>query len=476
MKILYTVLFIALSISSYSQTPCYAGMAGIYPCNNVDLMAFVTLSDLGVDVNGNTNDVWGWVGPSGKEYAIVGSSNGTTFLDVSNPAVPINVGFLPTHTISSLWRDVESRGNYLFVGSEAQDHGLQVFDLMELETATDLPVDFEETAHYNGFGNSHTISIDQQSGYLYANGTGTFSGGLHIVNINNPLNPVVAGGFEAEGYTHDSFAFTYNGPDTDFTGSEIVMACNGFGPLVAVDVTDKTDCQTISTVVNDNQGYIHQGWFTEDQRYFLMNDEMDENFFDQTVRTHIFDCEDLNNMEYIGYYAFEQNAIDHNLYIKGDKCYESNYTTGLRILDVSDVANLNVEEVAYFDLYPSGDPQVYQGTWSNYPFFTSGTVLATNMYEGVYILYYEGAVETAMDEEVRVNSLNIYPNPAENIIGFDHTGNDEITVSDVTGKVVLNVDAFNSAGNRFSLNVSSLDAGVYFLNAGENGYEKFVKR
>ncbi|MBL7943329.1 MAG: choice-of-anchor B family protein [Flavobacteriales bacterium] len=471
MKQIFTLFSLFSSLLVFSQTPCEGGMAGEYPCQNIDLMAFLPLSEIGG--GSNTNDVWGWVGPSGTHYAIVGCSNGTAFLDLSDPTNPIYLGMLPTYTISSLWRDVESRGNYLFVGSEAPAHGLQVFDLMDLEDVTNPPITFEAAAHYDGFGNSHTIAIDQQTGFLYANGTNTFNGGLHIVDINDPLNPELAGGFESEGYTHDSFAFVYNGPDADYTGKEIVMACNGYGPLVAVDVTDKTDCQTISTINNDEQGYIHQGWFTEDQRYFLMDDEMDEGFFEVGIRTHIFDYADLDQPEYMGFFEFDINAIDHNLYIKDNKAYESNYTSGVRVLDVSNVAQGELEEIAYFDLYPEGDLVEYEGTWSNYPFFDNGLILATDMYDGIYILHYDGAVSVENQQTQSLQALHIMPNPASTSISFECAGAQQAVVSDLTGRIWMTVK-LPQGGQRHSMEVKSLPAGMYVLDLGEGRRERFV--
>ncbi len=41
------------------------------------------------------NDIWGWTDPqTGKEYALVGMSNGTSFVDISNPENPIFIGIL----------------------------------------------------------------------------------------------------------------------------------------------------------------------------------------------------------------------------------------------------------------------------------------------------------------------------------------------------------------------------------------------
>ena len=400
MKSLFISAMAALSFQAYAQTTCVNGMAGEYPCRNMDLMKFMTLQECGCDPNGNTNDVWGWVSPvSGKEFAILGCAELTSFIDVTDPVNPILVGTLPTHSVGSLWRDVESRDNWLYVVSEAQGHGLQIFDLTQLDGVASPPVVFAETAHYDFFSNCHTVNVDQVSGYVYAYGTDTYNGGEHIVNVSDPLNPVLAGGYDASGYTHDGFAWTYDGPDPDYVGREIVIACNGRGnsendKLVIVDVTNKTDCTPIGEYNYNGQatiGYFHQGWITKNKKFFLMNDELDEmalgnNQEPYGTRTHIFNITNLDNVTYQGFYESTSPAIDHNLYTLDQFVYESNYRSGVRVLDAIRVGSSILSEVAFFDLYPENDNAQFSGTWSNYPYLPSGLVLATSMYDGFFIM------------------------------------------------------------------------------------------
>jgi len=400
MKSLLIPALAALSLQAFAQTACMNGIAGNYPCRNMDLMKFMTLQECGCDPNGNTNDVWGWVSPSsGKEYAILGCADVTSFIDVTDPVNPILIGTLLTHSVSSLWRDVESNGNWLYIVSEAQGHGMQVFDLTQLDGVANPPVAFEETAHYDQFSNSHTVNVDPVSGYVYAYGTNTYNGGEHIVDVSDPLNPVLAGGYDGSGYTHDGFAWTYDGPDSDYTGREIVIACNGRSnsdndKLVFVDVTDKTDCQLIGEYNFNGQattGYFHQGWVTKNKKFFLMNDELDEMALgnDQQpygTRTHIFNITNLDNVTYQGFYEGTSPAIDHNLYTHDQFVYESNYRSGVRVLDAIRVGSSVLSEVAFFDLYPENDNAQFSGTWSNFPYLPSGLVLATSMYDGFFIM------------------------------------------------------------------------------------------
>lgn len=400
MKYLYTFCLLFTACSINAQVACVNGFAGNYPCRNMDLMKFMTLEECGCDPNGNTNDVWGWVSPTtAREYAILGCADVTSFIDVTDPVNPIFLGTLATHSESSLWRDVESYGNWLYVVSEAQDHGLQVFDLTQLDGVTNPPLLFAESAHYDGFSNCHTVNIDPVSGFVFAYGTNTYAGGEHIVDASNPLDPLLAGGYEGSGYTHDGFAWTYDGPDTDYTGREIVIACNGRAnsdndKLVVVDVTVKTDCQLIGEYNFNGEstmGYFHQGWITKNKKYFLMNDELDEMALgnDQQpygTRTHIFNIIDLDNVTYEGFYEGTSSAIDHNLYMLDQFIYESNYRSGVRVLDAIRVSSSTLSEVAFFDLYPENDNAQFSGTWSNYPYLPSGIVLATSMYDGMFIV------------------------------------------------------------------------------------------
>lgn len=124
----------------------------------------------------------------------MGLTTGTVFVDVSDPTAPVYVGFLPTHTSSSNWRDIKTYADHAFIVSEASGHGMQVFDLTQLRMATSTPVTFSNTAHYNGFGSAHNIVINEDTGFAYAVGTATESGGLHMINIQNPSSPVYAGG------------------------------------------------------------------------------------------------------------------------------------------------------------------------------------------------------------------------------------------------------------------------------------------
>jgi len=153
-----------------------------------------------------------------EEYALVGRTTGTSFVDISKPGAPVYLGTLPPHTTTSTWRGIKVYANHAFIVSEAAGHGLQVFDLTQLRSVNTPPVTFSETAHYAGFGNSHTVAVNEETGFLYAAGTNTCAGGLHMIDVRNPGTPVFSGCFGADGYTHDTQCVLYVGPHAAYTG------------------------------------------------------------------------------------------------------------------------------------------------------------------------------------------------------------------------------------------------------------------
>lgn len=118
----------------------------------------------------------------------------------------------------------------------------------------------------------------------------------------------------------------------------------------------------------------------------MLNDELDEMNFGNMTRSYIFDISDIDALIYNGFYQSNNPSIDHNLYMRDQFTYESNYTSGVRVLDNIRMNEGQVGEVAYFDLYPVHDNPIFEGTWSNYPFLPSGLILATSMYDGIFII------------------------------------------------------------------------------------------
>lgn len=388
------------------EVRCADGKADQFGCSQVDILSFLPVAAIGGGRGAQTNDVWGWTDPaSGREYAIVGRTDGTAFIDVTDPLNPVYLGNLPKTAGSrgNSWRDIKVYDNHAFIVADgAGQHGMQVFDLTRLRGVTNPPVAFDENAHYSGVASVHNIVINEGSGFAYAVGSNsggeTCGGGLHMIDIHEPNRPTFVGCFadtttgqNRTGYSHDAMCIIYHGPDQEHTGKEVCFGSNETSLSIA-DVTDKQHPKPISTANYPNVGYVHQGWITEDHKYFYMDDEGDEANSVRAgqpmpgTRTLIWDVTDLDDPIMVKEHFGETFTIDHNLYIKGNLMYQSNYVSGLRILDITD--RENPREVGFLDTVPGSEEVTFDGSWSNYPFFASGTIVVSSGAEGVFFLKY----------------------------------------------------------------------------------------
>ncbi|MDD9888226.1 MAG: choice-of-anchor B family protein, partial [Candidatus Marinimicrobia bacterium] len=465
---------------------CSNGKADdIYSCNSIDLMAYLTPKDLtGGGVNTELNDIWGWTDPTNdKEYALVGLRNGTSFVDVSDPLNPFVVGHLPTATSSSTWRDIKVYKDHAYiVADNAGNHGVQVFDLSQLRGVTEFK-EFTMTNHYTKVGSVHNIHINEATGYAYAVGISSApnnelkcGGGSHIINLTDPANPDFVGCFSHPntgrsntGYTHDIQVVVYNGPDTEHQGKEIAFSSNETALSIA-DLTDKLAPKLISKFDNMQFGYVHQGWLSTDHRYFYVNDELNElNGYDTEQTTVIFDLKDLDNPIVANVYRSGLNTIDHNNYVVGDLIYQSNYSTGLRVINIKN-PTMPIES-AYFDTYAAGDKISFVGSWSNYPYFSSGTIIMTSIEEGFYVLKASQGGNLSTENEIAIPDeyalKQNYPNPFNPTTQIQYelpkAGEVNITVYNTLGVEVMEVEkGFRSAGiHKVSFTGSDLPSGIY---------------
>jgi choice-of-anchor B domain-containing protein len=392
--------------ASSGPATCQDGFAGEYACSGIDLLSFVLLGDF--NCKGNGNDIWGWTDDSGNEYVIAGCADASSLIDVTDPVNPVVLGYIPTQTVSSSWRDMKVYKGHVYIGSEAKNHGMQVFDLHQLSEASaayrlrnsdknrnvtelghvNLGVKYEPTVVYTEFGSSHNIVINEASGFLYAVGTKTCAGGLHMVDIREPANPQFAGCYAEDGYTHDSECVIYSGPDTRYTGREICFNYNE-DTLTIVDVTHKDEVHLLSRYGYQGSAYTHQGWLNPEQSHLMLDDELDEQEYAPLqghTRTMIWDVSKLDEPKLTGNFYSEETAIDHNQYIHKGMSWQSNYCAGLRVLDANNLQSGSTKELGYFDCAPECDTADFSGTWSNYPYFESGTIAVQSIEKGLFLV------------------------------------------------------------------------------------------
>jgi choice-of-anchor B domain-containing protein len=379
-----------------SDVSCTDGMAGPFSCDGVDLLSFVPYDEFGgveQPAFAGISDIWGWTdSETGDEYAIIGVSNGTGFFRITDPTNPVYLGKLPNTALAQLiWHDIKVFDDHAFIVSESNPHGMRVFDLTRLR-GVETAQTWVEDSRYPLNWAAHNLAINEDTGFAYIVGGNEgivvpdhCQSGLHMVDISDPALPSPAGCYTGDGYIHDTQCVVYHGPDAEHHDSEICVNSSE-DQVSVVDVTDKDNVVVLGRVVYEQSDYTHQGWFTEDQAYFMVGDEGDETAHDINTRTIVLDLNDLDNPQIHFERVADTASIDHNMYVKDGLVYQSNYTSGLRVLDTAGIPSGSLDEVAWFDTFPDNDGATFHGTWSNYPYFESGTIAVSGIDEGLFLL------------------------------------------------------------------------------------------
>jgi choice-of-anchor B domain-containing protein len=108
--------------------------------------------------------------------------------------------------------------------------------------------------------------------------------------------------------------------------------------------------------------------------------------FNVPTRTLIFDVADLDAPVFVSAYEATTASIDHNLYILGNRVFQANYTSGLRVLEFGDLSNSEIMEIAFLDTFPGSDAVDFDGLWGVYPYLPSGNIIASDSSNGLFIL------------------------------------------------------------------------------------------
>jgi choice-of-anchor B domain-containing protein len=296
-------------------------------------------------------------------------------------------------------------------------------------------------------------------------------GGPHIVNIQNPLAPVAAGGYSGQGYTHDAQIVIYNGPDTQHVGKEIFFGANE-DKVVIVDVTNKSNPITLSVFTYPNTSYTHQGWLTPDQQHWIVGDEIDELDFGFNTRSVIMDIADLDNPTLGGQYIGATPAIDHNGYTLNDEFYLANYRAGVRLMKTNNIENGTMNEIGFFDTFPTSNSAEFNGAWSVYPYFPSGNFIVSDIDRGLFVLHKNAFLGVA---DYAKGTLRMSPNPAETNVSISSDENLEtIEIYNILGK---NVGSFSNINAKdYTFDVSNLSSGMYIVKINNKLHQKLIVR
>ncbi len=431
------------------------------------------------------NEVWG-IAYGDREYAVIGSTAGTHFIDVTDPANVAEIEFIEGGSSGPniIHRDFHNYRCYLYVvADEGSTSSLQIMDLSYLPDSVSVVYDSNELLR-----RSHNIFIDTTLAKLYCFGVG--GGGLgysalRVYDITNPVEPVylaeynqfadINAGHIHDGYVNNGLAYLNCGND-------------GFA---IVDFTDPLNPQTLGTMTQyPFSGYNHSGWPTNDGQYYILGDE--NHGYPMKV-IDVSDKEDIHSVATIesGSEDIEQ-TIPHNQIVACNYLYTSYYYDGLQIYDISDPEN--PVRVKYYDTSSWEFDNNYRGAWGVYPFLPSGNILVSDMQEGLFILEGPGdqcaerassiitcAIPTATDNlTLSEEAFRVFPQPAQGVvnieIGIAVVGEEvNTTLTDLNGRILINYPPIIFDGNIQKYQLPILPSGIYLLDVKGEKWQRVEK-
>jgi choice-of-anchor B domain-containing protein len=394
----------ALQATAFVPANCVQGRAGQFPCRNVDFMAQIALNEFSTRPASAAN-VWGFVDLNdNREYAVIGLSNGTAVIDVTDPANPREVATITGR--SSSWRELKIYQEFhaptnrfrafAYVTTEASGAGVQVINLGGLPNTVTLQATLTDT------GSQHTdyvsnvdyatnMALPGAQAYLWLAGSNVGSGSWRVYSLANPAQPqFIRQAPAGTQYVHDATSLL-------ITDQRTTQCAAGHNPCEVYvdfnestvdlwDVTDKSLPVFLSSTPYSDASYTHSGWPSADQRSIFVHDELEEIRRGLFTQIYTMNVDDLRNPFIVASYQGPDTTTDHNGYTKGSLLYVSHYRRGLVIFDASTPSQLR--EIGHFDTFlsPAANVAGFDGAWGVYPFFPSGTVVVSDISNGLFVL------------------------------------------------------------------------------------------
>lgn len=454
-----------------------------YPSSNINLVGFINPETvMGVD-NIKYSGCWGYQQTSkNKEYAIVGSSTGTYFIDITAPATPTVCDYVKGKQPSPcIWREVNVYQNYAYVVSDdPSPNSFQIIDMKYLPDSVHVVYDGKSF-----FERAHTVTVDGNK--LYVAGI-TFSNSatsaMRVYSLATPSVPVLlrslAQDYPSINYVHDMFV-----------RNDTVFASCGNQGLHVYKLTASNTFSALGQFTGYTEaGYSHSSSITKDGKHLVFCDEVPT---DLSIK--IADISNMSNITLTSMFRPNLNVdfVGHNPYVLGNYVFVSCYEDGLNLYNISNP--LSPTLAGYFDTYPQGGANFgnnygtgsYNGNWGAYPYFKSGYILACDMQNGVFILEAFGLLGNPTGVKTISNNgtiiANVFPNPASTnlTISIKDNGTEPyvIEIRNMQGQLILKEQEANNSGNQFinkKINIANLAQGIYevSITSGNTGFHKKV--
>ena len=410
---------------------------------------------------------WGWVHPTTlHEYGVIGSTAGTYIIDVTDPANLIQSDYIPHRQTDAIWHEYKTFGNYLYIISDdGGNNSLQIADLSTLPDSANVIYDSNSI-----FTHSHTLFIDGSKLYVASvSSTGNFSS-MNVYSLANPALPSLLrrldDDFPAIGSVHDMFV-----------SNDTVYASCGYDGLYIFHYDEiLNQFVNLGSLTNfPTSRYNHSSDLSPDHQILYMCDEVPDG-----MPFSIVDVSDISNPTVLSTMSTNPGCTPHNPYVEGDLLYMAAYQDGLYVYDIS-VPSSPVQ-IGYFDTHPQNPTgtypsPAYQGCWAAYTKPPSGNILASDMQLGLFVLDVSGLPTSVKNENLNTG-ISIYPSPAINELFVkieNPTGSQSITLTDITGKIVLTENAEMNNINKISVNEIAAGQYTVTIRDSKTSYSKSVQ-
>jgi choice-of-anchor B domain-containing protein len=417
------------------------------------------------------NSVWGYYDPAqNREYAIMGGNDGTYIIEVTNPSSPILRSYIPGRRGNAIWREYKNYNHYLYmISDDSPPNSFQIADLSYLPDSVHLVHDSDSI-----FPNAHTLYIDGDK--LYCASVKRLTNEYYpigVYSLSNPEKPLFLRNLNQDypqiQQVHDMFV-----------RNDTVYASAAFQGLQVFTFTAQNKFNQIGSLTSyPDAGYNHSSWLTDNGKTMVFCDEVPENL---TVK--VIDVSDIANIEIKSTFKSNEGATPHNPHIIGNTHVAiSYYEDGIQIFDISNPSS--PFRSGFFDTHPQNQGQylpgnTYNGCWGTYPYLPSGTLLASDRQNGLFILDPSQALTNILSSTEKAPGFTVFPVPVQEHIYLysnDHMIQKEVKISlyDISGRIILTKTLIlQPERNRISLE-GNFPAGLYLLEVSSPGFHQTLK-